>query len=160
MSCESIKELILDYTADELDDVDRLRVENHIKDCIDCNQFLLYARNEWRLLEEWGNIDPSGDIINRFWKRVSDENLGKENGIFSFFKSLIPSWSLIPSLSFVFAMVVASILFIYLSNQPVSYTERDKKDEELLFELDRTLSINNISLLEIYGPWDDKLIKN
>ncbi len=160
MSCESIKDLILDYTADELDHVDRLRVENHIKDCIDCNQFLLYARNEWRLLEEWGNVDPSGDIINRFWKRVSDENLGKENGIFSFLTSLIPSWSLIPSLSFVFAMVVASILFTYLSNQPVSYTERDKRDEELLFELDRTLSINNINLLEIYGPWDDKLIKN
>jgi len=63
-------------------------------------------------------------------------------------------------LSFVFAMVAASILFTYLSNQPVSYTERDKRDEELLFELDRTLSINNINLLEIYGPWDDKLIKN
>ena len=160
MSCESIRELILDYTSDGLDSAGRLRVEDHIKDCLDCNQFFLYARNEWRLLEELGNIEPGEDIINRFWKRASDENLGRENGMFSFLKPMIPGWSLVPSLSAVFAVFVASVLFIYFSNRPVSYTESDMKDEELLFELDRTLSTNNINLLEIYGPWDDKLIRN
>ena len=160
MSCEGIKELILDYTADQLDHVSRLRVENHLKECMDCYQFLHYARSEWKLLEEFGNIEPSDDIITKFWKRVSDENSGKENGIFSFIKSFIPNWSIIPSLSLVFALVVVSIVYIHLSHQKMSYTARDREDEELLFELDRTISINNTNLLEIYGPWDDKLIQN
>lgn len=159
MSCKIIKKLILDYTADRLDRIERLHVENHLKDCKDCNQFFIYAKNEWRLWEEWEDIEPSGDVVNRFWKRISEKELGKGEGIFSIVKSFIPNWSLIPSLSLVVAVGIASILYIHLSHQKVSYTEMDREDEELLFELDRTLSTNNTNLLEIYGPWDVKMIK-
>jgi hypothetical protein len=38
-------------------------------------------------------------------------------------------------------------------NSVVKYTEKDREDEKLLFEVDRTISFDSADVLEIYGLW-------
>ncbi len=88
MRCENIKSLIIDYTTNELNQEDRNNVQSHIKKCQECNHFFKLAYNEWKLLDEWGSIEPKADFITNFWYRISNENIPRTRAHQSIHKPL------------------------------------------------------------------------
>jgi len=154
MRCENIKSLILDYAVDELGEENRINVETHIKNCEECNRFFNLADNQWKLLDEWESIEPRADYLTNFWDRISNEELRDKRKFLKVFKFWKPNWSMVSALSVFLVVGVISTILITSNNYDVAYTESDKVDEEILFDLDRTISISDTDLLEVYGAWD------
>lgn len=154
MRCENVRSLILDYTTNELDTEDRTKVEAHIRECQGCNHFFKLANNEWKLLDEWGSIAPKADFITNFWNRVSNEEPDNEKEVLNLFKFWKLNWSTVSALSIFLVVGIISIILVTSNQYDVVYTERDMADEELLFDLDRTISASATNLLEVYGAWD------
>ncbi|MBI2487225.1 MAG: zf-HC2 domain-containing protein [Deltaproteobacteria bacterium] len=159
MNCKELKELILEYTAGNLDQSEKLRVESHLKECKECYLFFGQSNQVWDLLDEWDIIEPKEDIVTNFWERVSEEEI-RGKGIFDFFKNLKLNWSFGVALAVIMIISVISFNIFEFKRTKVVFTENDKADEELLIELDRAVSRKTARGLDIYGPWEDEIEEN
>jgi predicted anti-sigma-YlaC factor YlaD len=159
MSCNELKELILEYTVGNLDQDDKLRVESHLGECKDCNRFFRQSNEVWDLLDEWDVIEPKRDLVTNFWRSVSEED-SKGIRISDFFKSFRLGWSRAIALAVILIISVISFNIFEPEQTRVVFTESDKADEELLIELDRAVSRETARGLSIYGPWEDEIEKN
>lgn len=154
MSCENFKNLILDYTIDTLDESQMNDLKAHMDVCNECKEFLSIADQEWKLLDRWEGIEPKDDYITRFWERSDRREEGHKRSFFNLFSYQMPNWSYVSVLSLFVIIIVAAIIYIMAENNVVKYTEKDREDEKLLFEVDRTISFDSADMLEIYGPWN------
>ncbi len=153
MSCEKFKSLILDYTIDDLDESRMNELKVHLDVCNECNEFLSFADLEWKLLDKWEGIEPKDDYITKFWERSGHREVGRKPSLFNLFNYRVPNWSYI-SVVFLFLIIfVVAIVYVTTENRVVKYTEKDREDEKLLFEVDRTISFDSADMLEIYGLW-------
>jgi hypothetical protein len=66
----------------------------------------------------------------------------------------VPNWSYVSVVSLFVIIFVVAILYVMTENSVVKYTEKDREDEKLLFEVDRTISFDSADMLEIYGLWN------
>ena len=153
MSCENFKNLILDYTIDALDESQMNELKVHLDACNECNEFLSFANVEWKLLDRWEGIEPKDDYIARFWERSNHLKEGRKTSLFNLFNYQVPNWSYVSVVSLFVIIFVAAILYVITENNVVKYTEKDREDEKLLFEVDRTISFDSADMLEIYGLW-------
>jgi hypothetical protein len=153
MNCENFKDLILDYTIDDRDksQMDELKV--HLDVCSECNEFLRFANLEWKLLDKWEGIDPKEDYIIKFWEGLNHREEGPKPWLFKLFDYRVRNWSYISVLSLFLIISVVAIVYMTAENSVVKYTEKDREDEKLLFEVDRTISFDSADVLEIYGLW-------
>lgn len=154
MNCEKFKDLIIDYTIDDLDASDMSRLKAHIDVCNECNEFLRFASLEWKALDKWEDIEPKEDYIIRFWERLNNWEEGHKQGFFNLFNYRLVNWSSMSVLSVFLIMVITTIVFVTSQDSVVEFTEKDREDEKLLFEVDRTISLDNADVLEIYGLWN------
>jgi len=158
MRCEEIKGLILEYTGGDLDQSEKERVESHLVECEDCNVFFKQSNEVWNLLDKWNAIEPKEDIVARFWDRVSEEDR-RRKGIFDFFENLKPDWVLGAALAVILIIGVITFDIFEPNRAHVVFTEEDKADEELLIKIDKAISRETAGSLNIYGPWDEEIIK-
>jgi hypothetical protein len=153
MSCENFKNLILDYTIDVLDVSQMNELKVHLDVCNECNEFLSFADLEWKLLDKWEGIEPKDDYITKFWESSSHREEVRRPSLFNLFNYKVPNWSYVSVVSLFVIIFVAAILYVMTENSVVKYTEKDREDEKLLFEVDRTISFDSADMLEIYGLW-------
>lgn len=153
MSCEKFKNLIIDSTIDELGESQMNELKVHLDACDECNEFLRFADLEWKLLDKWEGVEPRGDYITRFWERSNIRNEGPKPSLFKLFSYRVPNWSYISVVALLCIIVVVAIVYVTTENRAVKYTEKDREDEKLLFEVDRTISFDSSDMLEIYGLW-------
>lgn len=154
MNCESFRSLILDYTNDDAGLPEIHELKGHLGVCKECSKFLRLANSQWKLMDEWEEIEPREGYIASFWEMVDDrEGEGPKPWFLDFIKNRVPNWSYIPALSVV---VIIFVAMLYMRSEPgvVEYTKNDREDENLLFEVDRTISFDDVDMLEIYGPWE------
>lgn len=157
MNCKELEELILEYTAGNLDQNEKLRVESHLRECKKCYLFFGQSNQVWNLLDEWDVIEPRKDIVTNFWERVSEEDV-RGKGIFDFFKNLKLNWSFGVALAVIAVIMIISVISFNIfefKRTKVVFTENDKADEELLIQVDSAISKETAKSLEIYGPWDE-----
>jgi predicted anti-sigma-YlaC factor YlaD len=155
MRCEEIKGLILEYEDGDLDEGERERIESHLVECEDCSVFFKRSNEVWRLLDRWEAIEPRGDIVARFWDRVSEEDR-KGRGIFDLLKNPKPGWTLGAALAVILIIGVVTFDIIQPNRAQVVFTEEDRADEELLIRVDNAVSRETANSLSIYGPWDEE----
>jgi hypothetical protein len=160
MNCENFKNLILDYTTDQLDQPQMNELKVHLDVCSECGEFLRFANLEWKLLDKWEWIEPKEDYIVKFWERLDHREEGPRPWLLSLFNYRVPNWSYTSVLSLFLVIVVIAIVYVNTENSVVKYTEKDREDEELLFEVDRTISFDSADMLEIYGLWDFDDVNN
>jgi hypothetical protein len=159
MKCKKVKELILDYSEDDLDQSDKLEVEKHLTICNECNVYYEQSYKVWNMLDKWDAVDVKDNFISKFWDKVSTQD-SKTISIFHFLR--YSRVNLIGGL----VGVVVLILGVFFANTFVShrynivFTEEDKFDEELLIEFDKAVSKETVELLDVYGPWDEKIEEN
>ncbi len=154
MSCENFKNLILDHTIAELDESRMNELKYHLEACNDCSEFLRFADLEWKLLDKWEEIEPKTGYITRFWERSNRREEVAKPSLFNHFYYRLANWSYMSLVSLVLVVVVVAIVYVTTENSAVRYTNEDREDEKLLFEIDRTISYDSADMLEIYGPWN------
>ncbi|MDH5547195.1 MAG: hypothetical protein OEZ43_16530 [Gammaproteobacteria bacterium] len=76
MSCDSIKDVIIDYVGGQLDSDNMVRIENHISDCAQCQQRVLREREIRRALSE----QPTDAPDSEFFDRIMDDIVRSSGG--------------------------------------------------------------------------------
>lgn len=154
MSCENFKNLIIDSTIDDLGEPQMNELKVHLDACNECNEFLRFADLEWKLLDKWEGVEPRDDYITKFWERSNNRGKGSKTSLFKLFNYRVPNWSYISVVALLLIIFVVAIVYVKTENSVVKYTEKDREDENLLFEVDRTISFDSADMLEIYGLWN------
>jgi hypothetical protein len=154
MSCENFKNLIMDYTIGSLGQSQMNELKVHLDACKECNEFLRFADLEWKLLDKWEGIEPRDDYITRFWERSNNREANPKRSLFKLFNYPVLNWSYISVLAVLLIILVAAIFYVRTENSAVKFTEKDREDEKLLFDVDRTISFDSADMLEIYGLWN------
>ncbi len=70
MSCEETLVLLMGYIDDELEAAERVRVEEHLRDCPACTRELESYRRLGRTLDEMSFVEPSDVVWENFHKRL------------------------------------------------------------------------------------------
>ena len=70
MTCQETKKLIPVYLDNELEAVDRQRVEDHLQTCADCRAEMRAIEKSWELLGTIETIKPDSNYRVRFWQSV------------------------------------------------------------------------------------------
>lgn len=159
MGCKEIKELILEYPNGDLTQNEKMQVEAHLRECPDCSLFLDESRHVWNLMDMWDGVDVGGNFITKFWDRVSHEDTSK-GGIMGFFRKWKPGWTYAAALAVI--VIVSVILFNFFESgrTNIVFTERDRADEKLLIDFDKSISKEGGQSLDVYGPWDEPIEEN
>ncbi len=154
MSCDELKELILEHTVGRLDQSEKTRVESHLNECKECSRFFMQSNQVWELLDQWDVVEPKKNIATEFWKRISEEGV-KRKGLFDYLKNFNYNWSYGLAIALILIITVVSFNLLEFQRTKVVFTEIDKADEELLIQVDRAISRETAKSLEIYGTWDE-----
>jgi hypothetical protein len=128
--------------------------------CHECSEFLRFANLEWKLLDKWEGIEPEEDYVIKFWGRLNHREEGPKPWLFNLINYRVPNWSYLSVVSLFLIIVVIVIAYVTAENSVVEYTEKDREDEKLLFEVDRTISFDSADMLEIYGLWKADNVDN
>ncbi|MER3446799.1 MAG: hypothetical protein C4291_08125 [Candidatus Dadabacteria bacterium] len=159
MGCEKIRELILEYPNGDLTQIENMEVEVHLRECADCRSFLDESHRVWNLMDMWDGVDVNEGFITKFWDRVSHEDKRK-GGIMEFFRNWKPAWAYATALAVI--VIVSVILFNFFESgrTNIVFTERDRADERLLIDFDKSISKEGGQSLDVYGPWDEPIEEN
>lgn len=157
MDCRDIKELVIQYSSGDLPEGDKQFVEAHLAECDDCNAYLSQSYRAWNMLDEWEDMEPGGEFVSEFWRRVAKEEMDRK-GFFGLFNIPRPGLALAGALATVLIVGIFTFALFSPEEESVRFTERDEQDDQILRELDRaTTSETPPEALAIYGPWDNEV---
>jgi len=155
MDCRDIKELVIQYSAGDLPAGDEVQVETHLAGCEECSAYLAQSRMAWKMLDEWEGIEPGGEFVSEFWRRVAQDEMERKN-FFGLFNIPRPGIALAGALATVLIVGVFTFVLFEPDQESMRFTERDEQDDQILRELDMaTTSETPPEALAIYGPWDN-----
>lgn len=79
MNCETIQRELSAYQDGELKAIQMKSVEDHLAGCSSCRQELQRLTQVWNLLDALPTVQPSSDFRARFWEKVRQDEIRKEN---------------------------------------------------------------------------------
>lgn len=155
MDCRDIKELVIQYSLGDLPEGDEVLVETHLDACEECTAYLAQSQMAWKMLDEWEGIEPGGEFVSEFWRRVAQDEMERKN-FFGLFNIPRPGLALAGALATVLIVGVFTFALFEPDQDSMRFTERDEQDDQILRELDMaTTSETPPESLAIYGPWDN-----
>jgi len=148
MNCEKIKELILtDYIDNEMNDVERTRLNVHFARCPGCKEFFETVKNT--VVKPFTNakkIEPPGFI----WYRVKEAIMAEEQKKLGFVARLleklkavfyIPRPALAMSTIMVLAVIVVLMTTLKFSNKEALETNREDQAEYSTYSIETPVSV-------------------
>jgi hypothetical protein len=161
-----IKELILEYPDGDISASEKRLVESVLENSPEYKSFYYASKMLWSVMDEWKGIEPRGDFVSAFWERLSQDEerrLSSRLGFLAGFKLRLGSAALISIL------VVTSIIGLRMFGATEGgegmkvesgsvekiISDKDKFDDQLLLEVDTTISKEPSEPLEVYGPWEE-----
>lgn len=161
-----IKELILEYPDGDISVSEKRLVESVLEKSPEYRGFYYASKKLWRVMDEWEGIEPRGDFVSVFWERLSreeDRRLAKRLDFLASFKLRLGS------AAFLAILLVVSIISFRIFNTTESgkvvkaqsesvekvISDKDELGNQLLLEVDTTISREPSEPLEIYGPWEE-----
>ena len=160
MECNDIKELLTQYSLDDLGQVEKVGVERHLEECRECKVYLSQSQELWSLLDTWGEIEPEGEFVSNFWDKASIEETKLQPGFLGRLRNFKPNWSLAGAMASIFLVSILTFAVFSPDTTNTLFTSADEQDELILLELDNALSRETADVLSIYGPWDSTLDVN
>jgi len=103
MKCEKIEELLSPYLEDDLSPAEKKAVEEHLKTCQSCSDFLSFLKESQESLADFPQLEVSENLLDRLYTIPSEKKRFR----------LSLNFLLRPSLQPVFA--AATILMIVMS---------------------------------------------
>lgn len=168
MECRSIKELIVRYSSGDIEETEKILVDDHIRDCNACEKYFISSEKLWDTLDAWDEIEPEREFITKFWNKVSAEEEKAKAGFFGWLKGFKPKLAVSGALVTVFIVGIFSFALLgpgtldglFRSGDEQVFRNGDARDEIILSELDRATNSETTELLAIYGPWDNSFDVN
>ncbi|QUL98076.1 MAG: DUF4349 domain-containing protein [Candidatus Fermentithermobacillus carboniphilus] len=77
MTCREVKELLSSFVDQELAEEERRLVEEHVKDCADCQRDLTEIRNLKRALQSLPEVEPPAELHQMVMSAIKAEKRGK-----------------------------------------------------------------------------------
>lgn len=154
MDCKNIKELLTQYSLENLGDVEKAIAESHLGGCSECKSYLSETENLWNLLEARDEIEPDRDYLSNFWDKAADDEVKIKPGFLRWFKDIKPNWTLAGAMASIFLVSVITFGAFSPDTRDSFLMSADERDELMLIELDDALSRETADILSIYGPWD------
>ena len=160
MECRSIKELIVRYSSGDIEETEKVLVDEHIRDCSGCEQYFMGSEKLWDMLDAWDEIEPEREFIAEFWNKVSVQEDKAKAGFFGWLKGFKPKLAISGALATVFIVGISTFVLLGPGTLDKVFRSSDEKDEMILIELDRATNTETSELLAIYGPWDNSFDVN
>jgi len=160
MECRSIKELIVRYSSGDIEETEKVLVDEHIRGCSRCEQYFLHSEKLWDALDAWKEIEPGREFVAKFWNKVSAQEDKARTGFFGWLKGFRPKLAVSGALATVFIVGMFTFALLGPGKLDGVFRSTDEKDEIILIELDRATNTETSELLAIYGPWDNSFDVN
>lgn len=147
MDCANFRKEFLDGAGAAAD------ADEHLAMCGQCQAFKAEVEAAWAMLDHWSEIDPPRDFKSRFWAKARRsarpplrERMALALGSLS---ALGRNW--LPAAAMLLLVLLAIGLFSW-PHRPVTYTEADRQDEQLLLEINRLVS-EQPDFLSAFDEW-------
>ncbi len=160
MECRSIKELIVRYSSGDIEEAEKVLVDEHVRDCNGCEQYFIRSERLWDTLDSWDEIEPERGFVTEFWNKVSAEEDKAKAGFFGWLRGFKPKLAVSGALATVFIVGIFTFALLGPGTLDGVFRSGDEKDEIILSELDRATNSETSELLAIYGPWDNSFDAN
>ncbi len=135
MDCANFRKEFLDGAGEAAD------ADEHLAMCGQCQAFKAEVEAAWAMLDHWSEIDPPRDFKSRFWakaRRSARPPLRERMALaLESLSALGRNWL---SAAAMLLLVLLAIGLFSWPRRPVTYTEADKRDEQLLLEINRLVS--------------------
>ena len=86
MECRNVKELIVRFSSGDAQENDKVLVDEHIRDCKGCEQYLLRSEKLWDTLDTLDVIEPEPEYVTKFWNKVTAHEDKAKAGFFGWLK--------------------------------------------------------------------------
>jgi len=160
MDCRDIKEYIVRYSTGDIEEREKVLVDEHVKECSDCSQYLLRSEKLWDTLDMWEDVEPRGEFVTEFWKRLPSQENAAQAGLLGWLKSLRPNLAVTGALATIFIVGIFTFAVFGPGTINTPLRDTDERDELILIELDRVTTEETSEMLAIYGPWDNSYDAN
>ena len=150
---EATLQQIEDYFSGELSEEESNSLLLKIEGSAELREHFEESEKLWNYMSSFETIEPGPDYIQKFWKKVSDEEDKKSRSFFPF-NFMNTKWAFATSLA-VFLLLSTIIVNNFVTEEEKSGFVYDADDELLLNDLENALSKNSAQGLNVYGPWED-----
>lgn len=154
MDCKNVKELLTQYSLEDLGIAEKASVEGHLNSCAECESYLADTRNLWNLLEVRDDIEPDREYLSNFWDKAALEEVKPKPGFMNWIKNVKPNWTLAGAMASIFLVSIITFGAFSPDTRDSLFTSTDEKDAQILIELDNAVAQETADILSIYGPWD------
>jgi hypothetical protein len=153
MRCEEFKRLYLESETTRTTPLEG-DMNKHLDQCEDCREMVRQVRQGWDLLDDLPVLEPVADFNQAVWRKI-----GEKSRRAWWQRPLLPSAPTSLRLAAVAVVVLAVLGIGYVSfftgpAEPVVFTAKDLKDNELLLEMEQVLDFDETQVLSIYEPWE------
>jgi len=154
MDCNNIKDILIQYSLGDIDDIEKTSVEDHLSSCESCSNYLKESRSLWNLMDTWDTIEPDAGFVSSFWDKAESDEPEIKPGFFKWVRDVKFNWALAGAMASIFLVSIITFGAFSTDTRNSLFMSADERDELVLIELDNALAKETSDVLSIYGPWD------
>lgn len=140
MTCNQVKEKIIDYLEGKLQDADNNAIQVHLNTCAPCKDEIKHFTALNDFLHSTKEIEPLPDYKKIFWAKVEKKN---------HFRDWTSNRLIYFGLAASVLIMLSIILMKYAYQTPPlispipepTYSEQDKKDDQLILEMNNLIEL-------------------
>jgi len=154
MDCKNIKDILIQYSLGDINDIEKTSVEDHLANCESCKSYLKESNTLWNLMDTWDSIEPDPGFVSSFWDKAAADEPDIKLGFFKWVRDIKFNWALAGAMASIFLVSIITFGAFSPDTRNSLFMSADERDELVLIELDNALAKETSDVLAIYGPWD------
>gem|GEM_PF-4136080 len=128
-------------------------MKKHMTQCPECRSLARQVRQGWELLDDLPLLEPVDDFNDLVWRKIEARHRRawwRNAALFS------PPALRLAAVAAVLMLVLGVGYFTLFtpSDPAVTFTAKDRQDNELLLELEQVMEFDETQVLSIYQPWE------
>ncbi|MBN2430382.1 MAG: hypothetical protein JXQ27_02855 [Acidobacteria bacterium] len=129
-------------------------MKEHMEQCPECRDLVRQVRQGWELLDDLPLLEPVADFNDVVWRKIETRSRRawwRGTALFS-----PPSVLRLAAMAAALTLVLAIGYFtlVPVSAPAVTFSAKDRQDNEMLLELEEVMDFDETQLLSIYQPWE------
>ena len=157
MNCHEIKKLIPIYLDEEIEAVDRQRVDDHLQTCADCRAEIRAIEKSWELLDTIKAIEPDPNYRLRFWQAV-DARQARPVSILQRIQNLFWQQRWVPVAAAAAIVLLVSVItitsFFQKPQLPAVVAALDETELEMVANMDLIEDYEIIQDMDFFSDFD------
>jgi hypothetical protein len=133
MECNNIREKFSDYIDEIISSEEKIRIEEHIKSCQECNEYLADMQRSIQYVKDIGDIEPPEWLAPKIMAQIKAE-VSPKKGIFH--RLFYPLYIKLPIQAVATILIVFSAFYVYKTIQPeLTFVEGTSDEREARIRL-------------------------